>query len=242
MFSVFKQKLSKKEKSIIMFCMVLLGIILAMQTRTVYTNRMQEEAEKQEELNEYIGKIDELNEQVQSLLSDITTLKDEYTMHLKNLEKNEPVFYARLKALNDSLREARLYAGLSDVTGPGIEIRIDDGDYWIVHDNYLYELVNELRAAGAQAISVNDKRVISVTEFLCIGPSIRVNDEGVFPPFVIKAIGDPNVLDRRIRESVVYRNIVSLNLRTDIKRKDNVLIHKYNEDYHRKIKHLTETE
>ncbi len=243
MFSFFKQKLTVKEKIIVMVCMLLLGAVLSMQTRSVYESRQQEEAEKQKELNEYLEKINELNEEIQTLTSDITTLRDRYTIYLKNLEQNEPVFYNRLKYLNDSIQEFRLYAGLTNVKGPGIEIRMDDGEFdMIVHDSFLYELVNELRAAGAQAIEVNGKRVVICTEFLCIGPSIRVNDEGVFAPFVIKAIGDPAVLESRVKESFIYKRIVSDNYRIDVKRYDEIFIRKYNDDYYKKLKFLTETE
>lgn len=243
MFSFFKQKLTVKEKIIVMACMLLLGAVLSMQARAVYENRQQEEAGKQKELNEYLEKINELKEEVQSLTSDITTLKGRYAIYLKNLEQNEPVFYNRLKHLNDSIQEFKLYACLTDVKGPGIEIRMDDGEYdMIVHDNFLYELVNELRAAGAQAIEVNGKRVVTSTEFLCIGPSIRVNDEGVFAPYVIKAIGEPSVLERRVNESFIYGDIESRNIRIDIRRYDEIYIRKYNDDYYKKIRHLAETE
>jgi uncharacterized protein YlxW (UPF0749 family) len=77
---------------------------------------------------------------------------------------------------------------------------------------------------------------------LCIGPSIRVNDEGVFAPFVIKAIGDPAVLERRVKESFIYKRIVSDNYRIDVKRYDEIFIRKYNDDYYKKLKFLTETE
>ncbi|HOA32919.1 MAG TPA: hypothetical protein PKM70_13455, partial [Clostridia bacterium] len=88
MFSFFKQKLTVKEKIIVMACMLLLGAVLSMQARAVYENRQQEEAGKQKELNEYLEKINELKEEVQSLTSDITTLKGRYAIYLKNLEQN----------------------------------------------------------------------------------------------------------------------------------------------------------
>jgi uncharacterized protein YlxW (UPF0749 family) len=69
-----------------------------------------------------------------------------------------------------------------------------------------------------------------------------VNDEGVFAPYVIKAIGEPSVLERRVNESFIYGDIESRNIRIDIRRYDEIYIRKYNDDYYKKIRHLAETE
>lgn len=238
----FKYDLSAKEKTILMMCMVMLGVLLAMQTRTVYTNRKLEEESKREEIDGYVKKIGEMQEEIRVLKSDITTLNDKYALYLKDLQQNEPVIYSRLKALTEELNRTKVFAGVTNVKGAGIEIRMDDGDYMIVHDNYLYEIVNELKSAGAQAISVNDKRVVSMTEFRCIGPSIRINNVGMFPPYVIKAIGDPVSLEKKLKDTDIYRTIISNNLRFDISKKDNIYINKYSEDYYDKISILVEIE
>lgn len=242
MATLFRKKLSKKEKLIITVCMLLLGVLMAMQGRAIYISKAEEKKQELEELKSYKEKIQELGEEIQDIRSDIQTLEDKYSIYLKDLEENEPLLYSRIKTLNDEIKRVKIFASLLTVEGSGLEIRIDDGDYMIVHDNYLYELVNELRAYGALAISINEKRLVSMTEFLCIGPSIRVNDEGLFPPFVIKVIGNPQTLERRLKDSSIYRKIVASNLRIDIKRKDNIIITKYSDSYISKIKSLNEVE
>ena len=56
-------------------------------------------------------------------------------------------------------------------------------------------VVNELKAAGAEAISVNGQRIISTSAIRCVGPVIQVNYQKVAAPFEIKAIGNAQYLE-----------------------------------------------
>ena len=64
----------------------------------------------------------------------------------------------------------------------------------IVHDTDILEIVNVLRNAGAEAISINDQRVIATTPISCIGTVIKINDEKIGGPYVIRAIGHSDYL------------------------------------------------
>src|SRR5262249_31305150 len=55
-------------------------------------------------------------------------------------------------------------------------------------------VVNELKAAGAEAIAVNGQRVVGSTAIRCVGPVVHVNDVPAAPPYVVLAIGDQNAL------------------------------------------------
>ena len=59
----------------------------------------------------------------------------------------------------------------------------------------LLQIVNDLKAAGAEAISVSGQRVISMTEVRCSGPIIKINGVGIASPFEVQAVGDPEVLE-----------------------------------------------
>jgi uncharacterized protein YlxW (UPF0749 family) len=111
--------------------------------------------------------------------------------------------------LRKQLLEAREEAGLTNVRGPGIIIALndsrikpkpdDDPNYYIVHDVDLITLVNELWASGAEAISINDQRVVMTTAIRCVGPTITVNTERLSPPYVVKAIGPADNLETGLR-------------------------------------------
>ena len=63
-----------------------------------------------------------------------------------------------------------------------------------IHDGDVLKVVNELLAAGAEAVSVNGHRVGGTTSIRCVGPTILVNDVKIASPVAIRAIGDPDTL------------------------------------------------
>ena len=93
--------------------------------------------------------------------------------------------------------------------GAGIEVVLDDSNIpkkanenpnlYIIHDEDLLRVLNELRAAGAEAISLNDQRIVAMSEVRCAGPTVSVNNVRSAPPYVIKAIGAPKTLTSALR-------------------------------------------
>ena len=86
-------------------------------------------------------------------------------------------FYELYKKYETDVEQYKFYAGLTTVSGPGIDIGLDDAQKkyesmstFIVHDIYINEIINILRIAGAQAISVNGERIVAMSETLCLGP------------------------------------------------------------------------
>jgi uncharacterized protein YlxW (UPF0749 family) len=108
--------------------------------------------------------------------------------------------------LNEALTSARLAAGLVEIEGPGLIVRIDDSgqplppgaaaaDYLVTASD-LRDLVVELWQAGAVAISVNGERIVETTAFTDIGSSILVNSAYLQPPYDLSVIGPSEVYDR----------------------------------------------
>jgi uncharacterized protein YlxW (UPF0749 family) len=105
----------------------------------------------------------------------------------------------------EELKEVQMAAGLTALQGPGIIITLDDSartvqagqdpNLFLIHDDDLLKLVNELKAAGAEAIAINEQRVVTSTEIRCAGPTISVNNTRIAPPYVVQAIGSPEALD-----------------------------------------------
>ena len=108
-------------------------------------------------------------------------------------------------ALKKELDNARMMAGLTDVSGSGVTVTIadskvpspsdEDSSAYIVHDSDLRDIVNELCAAGAEAVSINSERIVSTSSIRCVGNTILVNNKRCAPPFEIKAIGDSSTLE-----------------------------------------------
>ena len=104
--------------------------------------------------------------------------------------------------LEHELTTARMLLGLTEVKGKGVIITLEDNlkvmnnltALIIVHDGDLINIVNILKNAGAEAIAINDQRIVSTTAITCDGYVVRINGEKVGAPFTIKAIGSPEYL------------------------------------------------
>lgn len=104
----------------------------------------------------------------------------------------------------EELKRNNMLIGLTDVSGEGVIVTLkdnpnvttetigvfDDISKYLVHNGDILGIVSELRNAGAEAISINDQRVVSTTAITCEGNVINVNGEKISSPFVIKAIGN----------------------------------------------------
>ncbi len=107
---------------------------------------------------------------------------------------------ARLAEIQRRLEALEVLAGTAPVTGPGITLTIADPDR-SVESSTLLSTVNELRDAGAQAISIGDQRVVADTWF---GEgerpgSIVVSGTTLRPPYVLLVVGDPQTLATAMR-------------------------------------------
>ena len=139
----------------------------------------------------------------------------------------------------ESLKKYNMLLGLTNVSGEGIVITCKDGQttnnlatdnisQYLVHDADLREIVNELANAGAEAISINDQRIVSSTSITCAGNIISINGEKVSSPFVIKAIGNQEGLYGALSRPGGYLSLMKEDLSVDIKKLSSVSIKKYN--------------
>lgn len=141
-------------------------------------------------------------------------LKKNYDAKILELEEKDKILEEYRKAetdeetvelLKQELTKAQQDAGLTNVRGAGLTILMEDSladfgsgidlNNYLVHDEDILKVVNELKSAGAEAISVNNQRIISMSEIRCAGTTIFINGERIGAPFTIKAIGDPVLLE-----------------------------------------------
>jgi uncharacterized protein YlxW (UPF0749 family) len=141
----------------------------------------------------------------------------------------------------EQIKNNNMLIGLTDVQGEGIIITLkdntnvtadslsitDDVSYYLVHDGDLISIVNELKNAGAEAISINDQRIVSTTSITCQGNVISVNNEKVSSPFVIKAIGSSSYMNSALTRPGGLMASLSSYLITSVKQSNNVEISKY---------------
>jgi len=205
---------------------ILLGIMLSLQFKSVNYN---------EALASYENKrLDELKTELIKLQEQKSTLQE----RLKELEEENKV-YEKVKAgdsaaaqqIQDNLNKARIFAGLTDVKGKGIIITLDNNGYFFVTDSDILNVVNELRAAGAQAISVNEERIVAMTEIREAGQYIMINGKQFSAPFEIKAIADPDSLERSLAMiGGVIESLKEDQLKVSMKKSNEIVIKKFVND------------
>lgn len=143
-------------------------------------------------------------------------------------------------SIEEQIKNNNRLLGLTEVKGAGIIIKLDDNrdvnidellidpSSLIVHEGDLIQIVNELFNAGADAISINGKRVVSTTAILCDGNIIRINDEMVGVPIEIKAIGYPERLYYALNRTQGYLDLMKRDgVIVSTEKKDELTIPKY---------------
>lgn len=141
-------------------------------------------------------------------------------------------------ALKTEIEKYKMQAGLVPVVGPGVEVTMSnapaerlpggDGHLFAVRDEDILRVVNELRGAGAEAISVNGQRLVSTSEVRLAGTFINVNLNRITPPYVILAIGNPDLLQSTLEmEGGVAETLREWGISFKIKKKERVEIPAY---------------
>jgi len=218
--------------------------IKTVQSSTTTVGRTQAENElrdsvlrwKEKYENAY-GKLEKKEEELESLREKASN-SDENSNELSNKLEN----YNRL-------------LGYTEVKGEGVIITLKDGDSsvlknsglittdFIVHDGDLQQVVNALKNAGAEAISINDERIVNKTSIICSGNVVTINDKKVGAPFVIKAIGPSGLLYYSLKMPGGYlENLESYGVSVDVKQveKETIVIPKYEGVY--KLEHASNVE
>lgn len=181
-------------------CMIL-GILIALQMKNINVEKRSESdlAELQTKVIEYAQKNEELslrntqlNAQINLLENDMATGND------------------KIQAIITEKNRAAIFAGLTEVKNFGLEIQISCPEGIAVSEAVLSKFVNELRSMGAQAIAVNDERMVSMSEIRDNNGTIIINGNA-WPSagkFVIKAIIDPKKEAASIENLNIVRSIV----------------------------------
>ena len=129
----------------------------------------------------------------------------------------------------------KAFAGDLEMHGKGIKLVLDDSkiaskpgenpNLYIIHDDDLLRVINELRAAGAEAIAINGERIVAMSEIRCAGPTLSVNNNRSAPPYEIKAIGNPNNLESALKlRGGVLENFKFWGIQADLSQSEDIVI------------------
>ena len=171
-----------------------LGFLIAAQVRSEMPRVRYTSQERAPLIETAVG----LQTQQKALQAQILDLRSRIT----NAETGTQGSDAIVKQLNDALFQARLSAGLSALQGSGLVIQLEDapqvaqsagGADLLVTGRDVRTVVEELWLAGAEAVAVNDERVVSTTSIIDIGGSLLVNSAYLAPPYQVKAVGSADL-------------------------------------------------
>ena len=138
--------------------------------------------------------------------------------------------------LTEELEEAQMYAGYTDLQGEGIIITLEDTDTSQIEASDLLTLVNELKAAGAEAISINGERIVTLTDivdldykYIVINTTLKYTR--ISSPYTVKAIGNQKYLESAITIKYGYLDSMDANGKlVSYELSDLVLVEKYDGD------------
>lgn len=185
-------KNDKKVMAIIigLVCVVLIAVMFAQFKTIEQTDITGIETAREDELRTLVSTWKTKYEEIEEKLMDTKTKINEYREKIEtNAESSE--------LLEEELQQTNLLAGKTNVIGNGIIVTLEDNSERQIEASDLLELVNELRLAGAEAISINDKRIITTSEIVDVNV-IMVNEERVVSPYIVKVIGDQKYLSSAI--------------------------------------------
>lgn len=187
------------------------------------------------------------NMREEELRTELANLKEQYDVAneqyeqqrqtLEQYQQQEKSDEETSKLVQEELDSVNLLLGKTNIAGEGIIITLRDreneeGDFLIITSDILNRLVNELKLAGAEAISINDERIINTSDIATINETlILVNQQRIIGPYVIKAIGNKSYLESTLVAKEGYVNTLQRQgYDVSLETNDRIEILQYNKD------------
>jgi uncharacterized protein YlxW (UPF0749 family) len=219
----------KGYRTVMFIGFVLFGILINVQLRSTLASNPNADTSAKE----YAIELEKERNEGKRLMEQLAVKEAELEQLWQNLGTN-----SNNQEINELLRKRDfeyLRAGLTTVSGRGIVITMEDApakgeldvNEYIIHDGNINDVLEALKENGAQAISINGERVVFNTKPVCAGPTIIVNENRYPPPYVIEAIGDPDVLYDAIETlpQVAFMRLTDIRIQTE--KKEEIIINRY---------------
>ncbi|MFE2110047.1 DUF881 domain-containing protein [Kitasatospora sp. NPDC059463] len=195
-----------------------LGLGLAIQVRSTNDHHSQLRGARQEDL---VRILDELDSRQQRLQQE----KAELEQSLAKLENSSNQAKEAQEQTRKKVTELGVLAGTVQATGPGIVLTVDDPQGQVKAD-MLLDTLQELRAAGAEAIQINDVRVVVNTYFTDVsGGGVQIDGKKVSAPYRFTVVGNPQDLTPALNiPGGVVRTLESHQARATISQQQKVVV------------------
>ncbi len=224
-------------------CFVLIAVMF-MQFKTVnQTDITSIEIMRESELRTELASWKSKYEDVQEKVNENNERIEEYKQGTEDNVK-------ATQLLEEELNQAKTSLGLTDVRGEGVVVTLEDNDippdYYGEDDVYdgkinvydILQLINELKLAGAEAISINDVRVVDKTDIaLVMDTYIVVDGVRISSPYTVKAIGNQTALESGLmqKDSGYMDKIINAeDKKATVQRENEIEIYKYDKEWETK--------
>jgi uncharacterized protein YlxW (UPF0749 family) len=158
-----------------------------------------------------------------SAVEHLTTERDQLANTIDSTHGRSPD--AALAAMQRRSAELAADAGLEPVHGPGLTVTLDDAqrdangrfprdaspDDLVVHQQDIQAVLNALWSAGAEAIQMQDQRIIATSVPRCVGNTLLLNGRTYSPPYRVTAIGDAAAMQAALAAAplvILYKQYV----------------------------------
>ena len=162
---------------------------------------------------------------------EINTQYEETAQRIEEYKNDEKTNDEASKLVQEELEQTNTILGLTDVHGEGIVVTLKSGEgIGAISADDLLIIVNALKFAGAEAISINDERIINTTDIADIQSTfIKVNGQRILEPYVIKVIGNQSHMESAITgNGGKVDELQTLGHTTTIEKDNDITIGKYN--------------
>lgn len=206
-----------------MVCIILVGVMFAQFKTVEETDITGIETAREAELQTMLSSWKTRYEEIEEKLNDTKTKITEYEQKINSKEETSEL-------LDEELEQTNLLVGKTNVIGDGVVIVLQDNNEKSIVASDLRTLVNELKLAGAEAISINDKRILNMTEIVDVDGYILINEERTVSPYIVKAIGDQTYLSSALslKNSGFIDKHTKLGKTVEMREQKNISILAYN--------------
>lgn len=204
-------------------CIILVAVMFAQFKTVEETDITGIETAREEELQTMLSSWKTKYEEIEEKLQDTKTKIAEYEQKINSKEETSEL-------LDEELEQTNLLVGKTNVIGEGVIITLQDNNEKSIEASDLRTLVNELKLAGAEAISINDKRILNMTEIVDVNNRILINEDATVSPFIVKAIGNQKYLSSALslKNSGFVDSYTKFGKTVEMKEEKNINILAYN--------------
>lgn len=205
-------------------CFVLVAVMFAQFKTVEQTDIAAIETMREAELRTTLASWKTKHEEIEKKLDETNEKIAEYKQKSENDQETRDL-------LESELKEANLLLGKTEVVGGGVIVTLEDNDEAEIDLYDILQLLNELKLAGAEAISINEIRIVNTTDLALVQDTfITIDGNRLNSPYIVKAIGDQVKLESGLMQKesgYMDRMIKPMDKTATVERSDNIIIPKY---------------